>query len=125
MDAYPLLLNVRNPIARYENMSQQLSLFDNPPDPKLSRATDPDTSREAEAELKSSGKLGAQCEHVLEIVERYQGRTSAELAWLGDLLRHLVARRLPDLEKRGLVRKGDARKCRQNGTNAITWWSNK
>jgi hypothetical protein len=32
------------------------------------------------------------------------------------------ARRLPELERRGLVKKGEPRICRVKGSRCTTWW---
>jgi hypothetical protein len=47
--------------------------------------------------------------------------TSAELASTGGLDRYMVARRLPDLNRDGLVSRGQARRCAITGRWAITW----
>lgn len=87
----------------------------------LSRTTDPLSSHLAAEELQSSGRRETQCRLVLEWVERFPDRTSAELARWGDLDRYMVARRLPDLERQGLVKKSGMRPCQTNGRQAVTW----
>ena len=86
------------------------------------RTNDPDTSRDAAESLVTSGRLNAQCERVLRLLKAHNGCTSAELAHQTDTDRSMIARRLPDLEKRGLVYKGETRKCEINGTNAKPWF---
>lgn len=63
---------------------------------------------------------------VLNLVEQFPGRTSAELARANDrfcstayLLE--VRRGLADAKRKGLVEWGPARECRIAGTKAITW----
>lgn len=88
------------------------------------RSSDPHTSHEAAQEMLASGKLNAQCQEVLLALRDRDGSTSAEI---GQQLsqshgRYVAGRRLPDLERKGLVRRGDARRCRATGRQAITWW---
>jgi len=41
---------------------------------------------------------------------------------LMDVDRVMPARRLPDLEKLGFVKKGDIRHCAATGSQCVTWW---
>ena len=88
----------------------------------LTHRGDPDTSREAAEHLRRSGRLGAQQRAVLEALRQCDGSTHAELGrfmgcdWL------VAARRLPELERLGRVRKGDPRTCRLKGSKCTTWW---
>jgi CRP-like cAMP-binding protein len=86
------------------------------------RATDPDTSHIAAAEHTASGKRGTIFAIVVVLVRARPGHTSAELARYTDLTRHEVARRLPEGETAGAIRKGEKRRCAVNGTLAMTWW---
>lgn len=86
------------------------------------RNTDPPTSAEAEAEITADGTRENQAKRVLRLVERHNGYTSAELAHIGDLDRHMVARRLPDLWQNGYVIKGAPRQCGISRRRAVTWW---
>lgn len=82
------------------------------------------TSREAAEDLVASGEHGRQCQAVLDALRQHGGFTSAELAAIAALDRHLVARRLPDLERRGLARRGaNTRRCGQTGRKALVWWA--
>ena len=85
------------------------------------RHTDPPTSHAAAAHVETSGVAASQREAVLDLVRRFPGCTSAELVG-GGLDRYQLARRLPELEHRGLVRKGPQALCRVMGRQAITWW---
>lgn len=87
---------------------------------RIARATDPETSRLAADEITRSGARDAQAAEVLRRLREHPGSTSMELAGLG-LDRYAIARRLPELERLGLVRRGDARTC-QTGRLALTWW---
>jgi hypothetical protein len=106
------------------NQTDLFSVFDDC-ERTRARSSDPDTSVEAAHELVSSGRLNSQCRAVLDALRRLDGSTSAELGQtidLGENSRHVAGRRLPDLERRGLVRRGDPRKCRATGRRALTWW---
>ena len=89
--------------------------------------TDPGTSHAAAERLKRSGALGRQAALVLELVRRYPGHTSAELAarhadavgghWA--VHRPMFARRLPELLG---VRQGSSRQCGVCESPSVTWW---
>lgn len=105
------------------------SLFDViPPAPFVeARAAnaDPVTSHEAAARMTQSGKAAANAAVVLACLRVHPGCTSRELSELIEspgIDRHETARRLPDLERAGAVRKGAARVCRAGGTKVVTWW---
>ncbi len=87
----------------------------------ISRATDPITSRLAAEEITASGLRDSQKALVLRAVQQFPRSTSKELARAAGLDRHLVARRLPDLEADGFVRKASARCCAIGGRPAVTW----
>jgi len=110
------------------NTHAQRSLFDqveahlrSQPAPLAARS-DPATSHIAAREITMSGALDSQKRAVLDLL-RIQLRpvTSAELAAAGGLDRYMVARRLPDLNRDGLVSRGSARRCDSTGRLAITW----
>lgn len=104
----------------------QLDLFAEYRAGKLARRTDPETSTTAAVALVNSGRLRGQMGDCYDLVCKYPGRTSAELAALSEFgiqSRFILARRLPDLQRAGLVRKGGKRICRQHGTEAVTWFS--
>ncbi len=89
---------------------------------RLARTADPDTSHEAARECIASGRLGRHMRLALSAIVKHQGCTSAELVEWCELNRHEVARRLPDLEKRGLVRQGESRACWVTKRQSVTWW---
>lgn len=90
----------------------------------LAARSDPPTSKLAAAELVASGRHDAQKTAVLSALRAHcEPVTSAELAWSACLDRHTTARRLPDLERAGLVERGPARACRLTGHKAVTWRS--
>lgn len=97
----------------------QKDLFsDNP----ISRKTDPISSHEAARMITDSGIRGKQQREVLKLVIDNPGRTSRELSASSIYDRYVVARRLPELEDAGLVKKGDIKKCWYSDKNAVIWW---
>lgn len=87
---------------------------------RMYRNTDPVTSRLAAEHMVVSGKLSNQHIETLKLVRANPGMTSEELAMRGILDRYQLARRLPELERDGLVRKGPVRKS-AHGRMAHTW----
>ena len=88
---------------------------------KLAAADHPATSHAAAAELVRSGAQAAQKAEVLEAVRRWPGSTARELADASGLTMHVVGRRLPDLERDGMVERGPARTCRVGRRPGTTW----
>lgn len=87
------------------------------------RRTDPATSHEAARLVEASGRAAAQRTACLDEVRRRPGQTAAEVAQALGLERHAPSRRLPELERAGLVRRGQVKKqCTVMGTAAMTWW---
>jgi len=76
---------------------------------------DPVTSREAAEHLRRSGRLGAQQQAVLEALRECNGATHAELGAFMGVHWLTPARRLPELARAGLVKKGQPRVCRVKG----------
>lgn len=73
----------------------------NPPhfDPRTrSHHADPDSSREAAAKMASTGAAARQQQQARAAVYTYPGFTSKELAKRTGLDRHMLARRLPEIE---------------------------
>lgn len=79
-------------------MSEQLSL-------PLARRTDPPSSHRAAEAITRSGQRAAQKLAVLQALQRFDGSTSRELSELAGLDRYAVARRLPELERDGRVKR--------------------
>ena len=88
----------------------------------MSRSTDPASSYDAAEQLIQSGRHNDQLRIVLDTVRSWPGQTSRELAQHCELDRYQIARRLPELEQMGLVRKGVVRACSAGGRQAATWW---
>lgn len=89
---------------------------------QIHAAKDPPTSKLAGDAITASGKRDSDKAKVLEWLRRLSGLyTSAEIADFSRLDRHLCARRLPDLERDGLVRRCLPQTCTITGQKAITW----
>ena len=69
----------------------------------------------------SVGIRAQQTKSVLMFLIDNPNSTSAELAKVMRVDRHMTARRLPELERSGFAELGTPRKCTANGTMAITW----
>jgi hypothetical protein len=98
----------------------QLDLFTRPV--ARARATDPLTSFQAAGAVERTGRAASDRAKCMEVVRKHPGLTSGEIAELAGLERHASARRLPELRSAGMVRNGDARKCRLTGNQSLTWW---
>jgi hypothetical protein len=98
-------------------------LFDAPRRPTHwpARTGDRASSQEAAVEIVTSGQMRAQRRIALDAVCGHPDRTSFELFAYCTLDRYQLARRLPELERQGLVRRGQERTCRVSGRLAATW----
>ena len=81
------------------------------------RANDALSSHKAVDKLEKSKGMLYQRGLVLRLVKEWPGKTSLQLAQLGNQDRHLIARRLPDLAKLNLVERRDP-----GDGGQITWW---
>lgn len=87
---------------------------------KLRRNSDPATSSLSAAGI--LGQLGWLQHRARRAVHDWPGSTAQELARrLGDGDPRIINRRLNEIEKMGLVRRGQTRKCRVTGRMAVTW----
>ena len=102
---------------------QEIDLF------PMARASDPATSHIAAAQHKE--KLSERRAQVLMLVEWFPGRTSGELSrkmlerFPGLPMRTCAEtphKRLPELEKMGMVIRGTPRDCADSGHLCETWW---
>ena len=91
---------------------QNLPLF------ALARRNDPETSHIA-ADAMNQGRASRQGVKVLEALRATDGLTVGELEQQLGFHAH---KRMAELERLGLVRKGKARKCGASGTMRLTWW---
>jgi hypothetical protein len=88
----------------------------------LAAAADPVSSHLAAAEITASGQRDSQKRAILSALrEQLSPCTSMELARAAGIDRYIVARRLPDLERDGLVERGQMRNCDVTGRPAIAW----
>jgi len=101
-------------------LSSRGPLFNLPP----SRKSDPETSVQAAQKLQRSGKWRGQKQRVFEALRRNPGSTSAELAEFMGGDRYIPSRRLPDLARVGMVKKGKVRLCQATNSKCVTWWPN-
>ena len=91
------------------------------------RTSDPDSSHHAARKMIDSGAARLHGEIVMEAVRKNPRLTSAELAAHCDLDRYQIARRLPDLEREGLVERPHLggsvlmRVCTVTGNLSGTW----
>jgi DNA-binding MarR family transcriptional regulator len=98
----------------------QLALFD--AGQRLpARRSDPRSSHDAARELIASGQLSLQRLQVFEALARCGPGTTREIAARGRLERVLVARRMPELERLGLARRGAIRPCTAGGKPGVEW----
>jgi hypothetical protein len=88
----------------------------------LTHRSDPQRSREAAEHLKRSGKLAAQQQAVLGALRQCDEATHAELGAFMGVHWLTPARRLPELVRAGLAKKGEARICTVKGSRCTTWW---
>ena len=95
----------------------------------MARARDPETSHQAAA--RHEKKLSLRRAEVLLLVAESPGLTSGELSRrMFERHPHLSIRRcaetphkrLPELERLGLVRRGQPRECIDSRYKAVTWW---
>lgn len=105
-------------------MNAQLDLFDQPRPRAVAmpaaRRTDPESSHQAAEIHTLSGKRAHQQDQAAAAVRQFPGRTSFELALCTDLDRYMLARRLPECETAGRVRRGPMRAC-QRPINCCNW----
>lgn len=86
------------------------------------RASDPRSSHEAAEAITLSGARRKQQGMATAAVASYPGHTSLELAGYSGMDRYVLARRLPECETAGTVRRGQMRTCAVSGRLAMTWW---
>lgn len=106
-------------------MNAQLDLFAQRPSRAVhtpaARRTDPASSHQAAEIHTLSGKRGQQQDQAAAAVRQFPGCTSFELAMRTDLDRYMLARRLPECETAGRVRRGIQRTCTVTGRVAMEW----
>jgi len=85
----------------------------------MARTTDPITSHRAAEGAKTFAK--SQCEQVLAALTKHPYTTTRELSELAHIDRYTVARRMPTLERNGLVVRAGIRDCSISGKSATAW----
>ena len=85
----------------------------------IARRSDPESSHRAAEHHTRSGKRGAQQDQAAAAVRQFPGCTSFELAMRTHLDRYMLARRLPECEAAGRVRRGTQRTCGITGRPAM------
>lgn len=91
------------------------------------RRTDPESSHLAAEHITKSGARSDQQNKAVEAVKQFPGHTSHELATLTCGKRNVIdwryalARRLPECQTAGRVRKGPMRACSVTGRKAHVW----
>jgi hypothetical protein len=90
----------------------------------LARRTDPQSSHEAARQMTLTGMGFKQREEVLDLVRRFPGHTSLELAALpcATLDRYQIARRTAELAKTNQIRAGATRTDYATGRPSVTWY---
>lgn len=86
------------------------------------RTTDPETSKLAADAMKASGLDSVQKQEILEIlIGRRSCMTARELDIAMEAERYTACKRLPELERAGLIRRVGNRPCSVTGRTATTW----
>lgn len=87
----------------------------------LSKKNDPDTSREAGKRYDKSHKRTIHFQQILITMSDLFPFTSAEIARWSPLDRFQVARRLPEMERFGLVSRGNKKYCSVVKQDCVGW----
>ena len=88
----------------------------------LARWTDPVTSRWSATEMKESGAVGQMQRLALHLIKSNPGRTAKELEQIRSLHDGQVRKRLAEMERKHMIRRGEPRRCKVTGRRATTWW---
>lgn len=110
-------------------MNEQFLLFAMTPDPNpcderrpLPHRGDSKRGPNTAEHIRQSANLAAQQEAVLQALRQCDGATHAELGKSMGIHWLTPARRLPELERLGLVKKGEPRICMVKRSRCTTWW---
>ena len=85
------------------------------------RIADPLTSHIAAESVEASGRAGTQRDRILAYVKAHPNQTAGEIAQGMNTDQYTPSRRLPELERAGLVRVSGRRACRVKGSLMQTW----
>ena len=83
---------------------------------------DPQTAVDAAHAYEASGDAKTNRDRVLKCVAGHPGLTAPDIGSYTDLGHHEAQRRLSDLERSGLVRKGEPAACAGHRGKLSTWW---
>jgi hypothetical protein len=92
------------------------------PWPVASRAGNPATSHQAEAEHTKGQFRYTNSVLLMEAIHAKPGSIREELAWASSLTEYEASKRLSDLERLHKIRKGPPRRAAGSGRNQSTWW---
>ena len=90
---------------------------------RLARSTDPVTSHLAASNVSKTGSAARWQRVALDLIRRRPGMTARELENAGGYENGQIRKRLAEVMRGGLIRKGTARTCRVSGRQAATWWA--
>ena len=95
-----------------------------PVGPARARHTDAETSHEAARKVDASGTAECHRSQILQVLIDSPGTTAWEIQReLQHLTREGISKRLPELERQGLVRRGAIRFCTyKTDQRMLTWW---
>lgn len=82
------------------------------------RSSDPDTSHEAFHSLDVKGRQKVLMDAIRQIARDF---TCSELAYFAELPRDSVSPRLPEIERRNLIRRTDRRRSFRSNRRQIVW----
>lgn len=88
----------------------------------VTRTSDPETSRLAEEQITKDGSRARACAEALALVQAQPGWTANEYEAFIGVSDGRIRKRLTDLEKLGLVRRGEARTSAITRKLNQTWW---
>ncbi len=91
------------------------------PPKHLARRGDPSTSHEGASKYAGSKGHRNHIAEILSTLTECEGSTAIELARRTSLRDVQVTRRMDELCKLGLTRRGEFRRCTMTGYNAVTW----
>lgn len=86
------------------------------------RNSDPITSHLAAEHITRSGVRAQQQALTYAAVKANPGCTSFEIAHASGIDRYVLARRCPEVELAGLIKRGETKHCLVTGRLALTWW---
>lgn len=86
------------------------------------RRTDPETSHIAAQQIEERGTAHIQRQIIAEVVAAHPGLTAGEIPKYCDLDYFQVNKRLGEIERLGLIVRGEKRECTVRTSQQQTWW---